>query len=498
MMRFKIFHKLLTSLVLMTTLALLSLAGLSWYMLDRGFTAYLMQQDLERQRKLVGLLEIVYGFEGSWAFLEGSPRRWGRLIGLAEGGNVRNINPRAIQEELAGLERPPGRRHGPPGERRPPFQRGPRDGKRPFPPPPQHSPLGARLSLYDMDHIPIFGKDPLKETSEGTRHEISHNGAVVGYLFARESHGIRATRDLAFLKEQTRTIVLITLALIALATLVAIFLARHLGKPITSLALGARRLSAGAYNTRVRFESNDELGTLARDFNNLAHALEQNEAARQRWTADISHELRTPLAVLRGELEALRDGVRPVNDKTLASLHSEVLYLGKLVNDLYDLSLADIGALTYQKSTIDVFGVFEQVAESFRSRLDSKHLQLLATPNHGNARILGDHNRLRQLFTNLLENACRYTDDGGRIQASTSVGEGCLKLVLEDSAPAPADCTRLFERFHREDRARSRANGGAGLGMAICKAIIDAHDGEVKASVSSLGGLRLEIDLPLE
>src|SRR2546423_258100 len=194
-------------------------------------------------------------------------------------------------------------------------------------------------------------------------------------------------------------------------------LARALGRafvtPGKRVAEAPHRRAAGDSAPRVRVRSQDELGRLAGDFNRLAETLERNETLRRRFMADVSHELRTPLAVLSGELEALEDGVRPLSRESLGSLRSEVNALSKLVNDLNQLALADVGALAYRKETVDIAPLLEQGLESYRERLAERGLALEASLDKGTL-VFADADRLQQMLRNLLENAARYTDRGGR------------------------------------------------------------------------------------
>src|SRR5690606_14832335 len=137
-------------------------------------------------------------------------------------------------------------------------------------------------------------------------------------------------------------------------------------RPIHDIVAGHRALTRGDYGARIRPRSSDELAQLAQDFNTLAKTLEQNRAARQQWIADISHELRTPLAILRGELESLQDGVRPLSRESLDSLHHEVVRLNALVNDLHELSMSDLGALIYEMGNIDVVQVLEHSIDMYQ------------------------------------------------------------------------------------------------------------------------------------
>ncbi|MEZ4483317.1 MAG: ATP-binding protein [Syntrophotaleaceae bacterium] len=276
-------------------------------------------------------------------------------------------------------------------------------------------------------------------------------------------------------------------------------LAQRLVRRITSLAAATHLLTAGKYDTRVPAGTSDELDQLAHDFNSLAQALERNQQLRRQWVADIAHELRTPLAVLRGEIEALQDGVRPRSAASLAMLHDEIMHLNRLVEDLYQLSLADINALSYCKESTDLGETLRQAIEPFRGEFTERGIELNCAIPASTIFILGDKARLHQLFSNLLENSLRYTDSGGELKVRATKTPAQVTIDFEDTAPGvPGDKVRhLFDRLFRVEGSRSRRTGGAGLGLALCKTIVEAHDGTITARPSPLGGLWVEIVLPL-
>ncbi|HEY5973808.1 MAG TPA: ATP-binding protein, partial [Geobacteraceae bacterium] len=257
--------------------------------------------------------------------------------------------------------------------------------------------------------------------------------------------------------------------------------------------------AAGDYSTRVPVVSTDELGQLAGDFNTLALTLAQNEQARRQWVADISHELRTPLAILRGEIEALQDGIRKPSPDSIRSLHGEVLRLGRLVDDLYQLSLSDLGALQYRRERLDLAVLVGDVVSAHRAEFTANNIGLSASlPADGTAQLLGDPERLHQLFANLLANSLKYTAAGGELRIAMTC-DGCtVSIDFQDSAPGvtDTDLERLFERLYRVEASRNRATGGAGLGLAICRNIVEAHQGTISARPSPLGGLWVRVELP--
>jgi two-component system sensor histidine kinase BaeS len=327
---------------------------------------------------------------------------------------------------------------------------------------------------------------------------IAVEDRTVGWISRAPLRRLSSAAEVSFQQEQLRASWTIAAFAVALAAVLALVLARAFLLPLRRVAEATHRLAAGHYATRVAVRSSDELGRLGEDFNRLAQALERNEALRRRFMADVSHELRTPLAVLSGELEALEDGVRPLTRESLASLRAEVNALGKLVDDLNQLALADSGALAYRKATVDVVPLVAQALESHRDRLAERALAV-ETAWNGAAPVFGDADRLRQMFRNLLENSARYTDRGGRIRVAVRRDADKVAIEFEDSAPGvPADALpQLFERFYRVEASRSRANGGAGLGLAICRSIAAAHGGDIAAAPSPLGGLRVSVSLPV-
>jgi two-component system sensor histidine kinase BaeS len=205
--------------------------------------------------------------------------------------------------------------------------------------------------------------------------------------------------------------------------------------------------------------------------------------------------LRTPLSVLRAQLEAIQDGVRAPDAGTLASMLRQVLALNTLIDQLYALARADVGALECRPEPLDPWALATQCAAGFEDKLRAAGLTLDIGPAPSAATVAGDPERLRQVFTNLLENAVRYTAPGGRIALRAEATGERLAIAIEDSAPGVPDeaLGRLSERFYRVDASRSRAQGGAGLGLALCRRILDAHGATLAFSHSPLGGLRVTV-----
>nr|WP_305891811.1 ATP-binding protein [Methylomonas sp. WSC-6] len=448
--------------------------------LDRGFNELVEARQHERIENLVENLSDYYAETGSWAPLAANKRQWIRL--LLQSDNRRHRYPPVWINKVAAE----------PGNLWPPAPEGADGRKRRF------IPLELRVMLLNADRSLLFGR--AERLAELSLRPIAHGGQVVGYLGLLPGRGDNQVGDLRFMQRQAQAFAWIALLMVVLSALLATLLAYLLGRPIKRIAGAAQQLGKGAYAIRLPVESGDELGQLARDFNEMAAALEQSEQARRRWVADISHELRTPLAVLRGELEALQDGIRPMSAEAVDSLLADVMRLNRLTEDLYQLALSDQGALTYRKTMINPLQVLKADLTALQPEFAAKRLRVeLIEGSQNLPGLYADADRLSQLFRNLLKNSLNYTDAGGRIVISVSNDAAKLVIEIADSSPGVAEqeLGKLFARFYRVESSRNRNHGGAGLGLAICSNIVAAHNGAIRAQTSELGGLAIVIEFPL-
>ncbi|WP_407080044.1 ATP-binding protein [Candidatus Venteria ishoeyi] len=496
-MKLKLFPKLLFAFMLIAMLLILGMAASVHWTFKTGLQRYLHHQEVAQLEQLVPVLGNIYQTYGGWELL----RHKHFLIMRTLRWSLKPPTDKTAQEsrkiaadslpqkirELTDRRHRPHRRH--------------RRGRRSHP----LFPLLPRLWILDPQKQVVM--TPEHKFSQGSStpnaivlenlHPVKSEGEIIAWLGISPHQRVEDEFVQAFRAQQTQNYYIIAALALLLSALAAWVLVRQLLTPVQHITQGAHRLSSGDYQTRVQVHSQDELGQLATDFNHLAQALARNEQMRRQWVADISHELRTPLAVLRGEIEAMQDGIRPLSAAHLLSLHKETLSLGKLVDDLYDLTLSDLGALDYRKEITDVNEILQQSLESFAARFQSKNIQVT---NHvmANMPVFADRQRLQQLFTNLLENSVRYTDAGGELNISLQTATEQFTLIFNDSAPAVPEAAmpKLFERLYRVDQSRSRALGGAGLGLAICRNIVTAHAGEISAQASPLGGLGICLRLP--
>ncbi|HHS9742516.1 TPA: two-component system sensor histidine kinase BaeS [Raoultella ornithinolytica] len=463
---------------------------------ERGFIDYIKRGNEQRLTMLGDALSEQYALHGNWKFLRNNDRFIFQLLKSFDRDNDDRF-PGGRKTNAGGT--PDGRLDiGPPDTDGPTPDGPPPDGPRG--PGPDMPPHGWRTLFWVVDQKGRVLVGPRERVPEdGSRRNIVVNGVSVGAVIASPVERLTRNTDINFDRQQKRTSWLIVALSTILAALATFPLARGLLAPVKRLVEGTHRLAAGDFTTRVAVSSSDELGRLAQDFNQLASTLERNQQMRRDLMADISHELRTPLAVLRGELEAIQDGVRKFTPDSVTSLQAEVATLTKLVDDLHQLSMSDEGALAYQKTSVDIITLLEVAAGAFRERFASRGLTI-AVSLPENATVFGDGDRLMQLFNNLLENSLRYTDSGGRLLISASQTGRRIILDFADSGPGVSDqqLERLCERFYRAEGSRNRASGGSGLGLAICVNIVAAHGGTLRADHSPFGGVSIKVELPLE
>jgi len=334
---------------------------------------------------------------------------------------------------------------------------------------------------------------------------ITVDDRVLGYLLLTQADlSTHSALEGEFLDAINRAVLWAALLTVLASLLAVALLSRQLVSPLHRLTDAAESMAAGDLGQRVPVRTRDEIGELAQAFNHMAGDLQAADVQRRQMTADIAHELRNPLSVIRGNLEAMLDGLYPTDAEHLTPVHEETLVLQRLVEDLRLLSLAEAGQLVLTRSEIDVGQLLESIADGARAVADDQGLTLRVEPPPEPLLLEGDQARLRQVLGNLLGNALRYTPSGGEIVLEAHPYHDRAQLIVSDSGPGiPAeDLPHVFDRFYRgdnarrSDAARARASGGSGLGLAIAQALVHAHHGTISVE-SELGrGARFIIDLP--
>lgn len=354
------------------------------------------------------------------------------------------------------------------------------------------------IFLLDEEHHLIAGKN--QNLDEAFLIPLNDDNKTIGYLGIPFNPAIRDLQDADFAQVQEHKLSLVIVIALIITSLASFPLAHLLTKRISYLVRQVNFFSKGKYNEKVSLKGRDELTELAKHLNNLGETLEQSENTRRQWVADISHELRTPIAVLQAELEAVEDGVRPLDKETVTRLIKHSQRLKHLVNDLYELSLSDLGGMTYRKNSMDLAALLQESVISMQPQFALQQIEIKLLLQNSPIIIFGDHNRLQQLFVNLLKNSLQYTNAPGLTKVSIKLEHQQAIICIEDTAPGVAEehHEKLFERLYRADSSRHRTSGGAGLGLSICRNIVTAHEGKITTSNSELGGLKITISLPCQ
>lgn len=444
---------------------------------DREFLEYVDTHEQQEIKRLAQLLEGYYEKYQGWETLVDRPLVVLEMhaLTLPEGKRRDRLLEKARQKKL------------------PDWIMNPRekDGENH---PPRH-PI-QRTLLLDSDQNVLFGQ---KQGDKLPRLiPIMYQGTQVGSLGLYSPQVLSETHQVLFVKKQKLVILMVGIAAVFITIGISLPLSYHLTKPIRRISQAANQLISGDYSTRIHSGAKDELGRLSQDINTLAATLEENETQRKQWVSDIAHELRTPLTSLRGEIEALQDGIRKPNQRTYDNLHQGVMRLSRLVEDLYDLSRSDLGTLSLFPEQLDFHSLMGQEIEAIHYEAERAGVSLILETDQQACPVHGDKQRLQQLVSNLLTNSVNYTDEGGEVRISIQSSSESIQLDIQDTAPGVPDeaLPRLFNRLYRVDQSRNRRLGGSGLGLTICLQIVKAHNGTITARHASTGGLWIQVILP--
>lgn len=334
------------------------------------------------------------------------------------------------------------------------------------------------------------------------------NGQVIGSLWIQDnsSEGLHEV-EVTVLKSMTTATFLGTIITVAVALLTGAWLARLMTSPLQKMLLAIKSINRGDLSARVPVQSTDEFGEVATAFNDMTVRLLKTEEARRRLVADVAHELRTPLTIMQGQLELIQQGVKQPDPATLLPIQDEVMRLTRLVQDLHQLSLAEVGKLPLEKQSIDLVQLVDRIVMNFEIEAEEREVQIEFKPAldaSGSApkefRVHVDPHRITQVFINLVGNALKYTPTGGTIAITMEFQGSFVRTAVADNGPGidSEHLPYLFDRFYRADEDRSRGSGGMGLGLALAKELVEAHQGRIEVQ-STLGeGTTFFVYLPLE
>lgn len=352
-------------------------------------------------------------------------------------------------------------------------------------------------TLIPNDRYHVGDKVPNSDLKNGV--PITKNGNVVGVLVPMPAPSFQGQpRELEFIERINMTLFYGALIGAVIALLLGIFLSRTLTRPLRELTRATHAVSEGDLSQQVPVRSKDELGELAQAFNKMSFELSRSINARKQMTADVAHELRTPLSLILGHAEAVHDGVLPPSRENFEIIREEATRLEHLVNDLRTLSLADAGELRMEKQIIEPRQLLNDVSSLYQYQTQRKNISIETDVPPDLPNIEVDPRRMTQVLTNILDNALRYTPEGGRVILSAKEVSDMVDLSVQDNGPGLSveEIDRIFDRFYRVDPSRQREDGGSGLGLAIAKSIVQAHGGQLLAESEPGKGLQVKIRLP--
>jgi len=309
---------------------------------------------------------------------------------------------------------------------------------------------------------------------------VMSGGRAIARVTVSQANGRLLTAEEVQLRQQlNRTHLIAGVTSAAIAYAVGVYLALTLSRPLRRIRTGAEAMGAGDLDVRVKVTGDDEIRSVARALNGLAETLQREEELRKESVADLAHELRTPVMGLLARVEAAQDGVFEDEAANLAAMHDEALRLTRLLDDLSALADAERPGLLLSAEPLDLSAVASGAAEALRQGFADKGIAF-TTDLHATV-VAGDQKRLEQVVVNLLTNALRYTDAGGRVSLSLRrVGGDAVLEVADSGIGIPAeDIPHVFTRFWRGEKSRSRATGGAGIGLSIVQALVRAHGGRI-------------------
>lgn len=329
-------------------------------------------------------------------------------------------------------------------------------------------------------------------------YSITHNNIEVGKVYIGYYGPFYLNdNDLHFINTLNQLLVGAGVFSMALALIIGTIMAKRLSKPIAKVIKATEMISKGYYHDLIKESSNTiEIEQLTDSVNQLALNLDQQEILRKRLTADVAHELRTPIATLQSHMEAMIDGVWEPNTNRLESCHEEIVRIGRLVGDLEKLAKYESENLKLNIEQFDLSAVITSILNNFQNDFLSKSIHVTFTSHQ--IMIEADQDKIRQVIVNLLSNAIKYTQDSGEVEITLKEDKDELTLIVKDNGIGipKKDIPVIFERFYRTDQSRNRLTGGSGIGLAIVKAIVDAHKGNIIVDSELNIGTTVEIRIP--
>lgn len=329
-------------------------------------------------------------------------------------------------------------------------------------------------------------------------YELWQNGELVGYLdVSYYGPYYFNDNDFHFLKVLNAIIAVVGVIAVIGAVFAGIIFAKKISVPVVSVTNITKEISNGNYNKKIDTnEDTTEIAQLVQAVNHMSYMLNEQENIRKRLTSDVAHELRTPVANVSANIEAMVEGALEPDNARLESCYNELLRITDIISDLEKLRQIENEKLVLERTSVDVKELCESVIQAFKAQLESK--QISCTVNADHVSLMADKNRLYQVMANLISNAIKYTQNGGCINVDVVDNKDFVAISVKDNGIGinESDLPFIFERFYRTDKSRNRTTGGAGIGLAIVKAIVLAHGGEVSVESKESVGSTFKVVLP--
>lgn len=359
------------------------------------------------------------------------------------------------------------------------------------------SDLNGRI-LYHFDRSYIGSYVPQEIFARGYLLRMEHHVIGILYPAALFSDTFTIMQD-EFAKAMMGAVVKGVFIISLFAIVIGIGLSVSIANPLKDLTLATKRMAKGDFSEALPVYGNDEISDLSKSFNSMAYELERNTELRQQMIADISHELRTPLTVLSAKLEFTLEQNEPLEMEEVVVLYDEVIRLKGLVGELQDLSKLEAGHAMLDKTLIAFPEFFSDFQVLLEAEAESRNMELKVEMAPNLEYCYADPKRLKQIVLNLVNNAFRYTADGGTVIIKVWQDLSGFYFSVQDTGIGIAadELEKIFERFYRTDQSRQRESGGSGLGLAITKALVDAHGGWIKVESEVGAGTIFTVQLPL-
>lgn len=473
-MNLKLSHKL--GIIMVATVILSSLISALIISINTrsAFMKLVRENDIQTARNIARSLEAYYDQYGTWEGIE-------EIL----------ANPFSIMQDHGGMNQM--RNMGPMGSR---FQRG-----------------SERRSLFQVlltDEqgrviAHTFEEVPTKQIGRHVIEEgvaLYNDGENIGFVFVGSMvETAFGPFQRAFLNSVYRSILIASLIVGLLLPILAVFLMRRqITYPLKELTEATHRIAIGDYSVSIQNRRTDEIGELAKNFQQMTGELAAADEWKKKLIADSAHELRTPVSVLQGNLEMMLEGIYSINRERIYGLHSEILLLRRLVEELQDLAHAESGFASYDLKTVDLKALLNTTIENYRTRAAEKSIDLQLTLPDYTVEIVADRDRLKQVIINVIQNAVHYSPDGGVIDiALCRNSDKTIICAVEDNGVGirKEEREKVFERFYRVQHDRNRKTGGSGLGLSIAREIVRKHGGKVYfEDPKKTKGARLVIELP--